>query len=550
MTDRLSRMLKQESDNVTATPQLRQRINARLRPSRTLRNRTLAVSLAVVLLLAGAIGWLVTSDRSVKQGLTKPPPQQSEYFPGYWPVATEHDAHLMQERMDVADEPWRRDPVAVAGKYAEHLGWSLPDEAGTGSTVNGSAAEGWSTSVEIRPMIGEGAEKIPGAKHVVSLIGLEGAEQPAWFVAGIVDENITVTDPKTGSSIASRVDVAGTGLTYEGNIVVTVSDDTGRKLGQEPTTAGGSEPTPFEGSISYETPHTEAGIVTFEGGSGIEGPSTDVTVVRVQFREHEDIPGEPVPGRPSDSSVANADEALGCFINARHNRDYDAARPCMTGSFAEAMPRDEFMGASSPWLERLVIISSAWDLERVTYTTVMYWGSSKVGAGGVEFLTEDMFTVAFEGDVTLVDGWVRGEQMHPVEATLPVTMHFLELGDTPKCEDGAPTPHSFTTAVRQLPKEAVLVDFVWSAVRELVTGHWAHEPDGAGPFPPGSRVRDVTLSGDKVTVILQGYRSDIDCDFASVALRDTIRSIPELQQADVEVLVEPSSPAPPARQGP
>jgi hypothetical protein len=536
MTDPLSRMLKQESDNVTATPQLRQRIKARIRPSRTLRNRALAISLVVVLLLAGAIGWLVTSDRSVKQGLTKPPPEQSEYFPGYWPVATEAEARATQERVDANGDTWMHDPSEVAGRYAsEELGWSLPDEAGVASPVNGSASEGWSTSVEIYPMIGEGQQKIPGPSHVVSLIGLKGAERPVWFVSGIVDENITVTDPKPGSSIASPAEVAGTGLTYEGNIVVTVIDDTGRKLGQQPTTAGGSEPVPFKGSVPYDTPHSETGIVMFEGGSGIEGPNTDVTVVRVNFEKHEEIPGQAVPGRPSDASVANADEALKCFINARHNRDYDAARPCMTDQFAEAMPRNDFMGASSPSLERLVIISSAWDLERVTYTTVMYWGSSKVGAGGVEFLTEDMFTVAFEGDVTLVDAWIRGEQLHPVEATLPVTMHFLALGDTPKCPDGTPTPDSFTTAVRQLPKEAVLQDFVWSVTRETVTGHWAHEPDGAGPFPPGVRVKDVTVSGQNVKVILEGYRSDTGCDYAFVALRDTIRSIPELEQANVEV---------------
>ena len=107
-------------------------------------------------------------------------------------------------------------------------------------------------------------------------------------------------------------------------------------------------------------------------------------------------------------------------------------------------------------------------------------------------------------------------------------MTFLAVGDTPKCANGQPTPDSFVTIHRVVPKEVVVDDLALSVTRELFTGPWPHEGDAAGAFPPGSRVESVSVANGVATVTVNpdSFARAGDCDFAAAAIRQTLTALP------------------------
>ena len=509
--------LGRESEAVTASPELKRRIDRRMGSGSTFRVRALAVSVALALVAVGVAVWLIAGRGPVRSSLIDEPSRDT-YFAGYWPVATRAEAEAMQERVDAGEETWRRDSRAVAKAYGESLGWMVAPNP----ELYGDTGHGGGTVITIRPMIGEGATKQPGTRHLVELETLgDGNKKPVWFVTGITSENIVLSAPSPNETIGSPVRVAGTGIAFEGNILVSVHDDDGRELGSQPVQAGGTERMPFDGEIGFSAPSAPAGTVRFEGGNGIGGPSTDVTIRRVRFGDSTATPVEPSPGQQGSVVPADymaADDAFRCFFNARRYRDLEMAKACMTERYAESITDPvEFIGPSSPNVERATIISSARDGDRVVYDTFVYWGSSS----GLQFVSEDTVTVLVEGDEAFVDAWTQGSQV-PMGETRTVGLKFLAPGDTPKCEGGAMTEDSFVTIDRVVPDEAVVDDLVLSVVREMATGHWAHEGDAADLFGPGTRVERVSVADGKATIELNRLPDRMPCDFVGEALGQTL----------------------------
>ena len=213
-------------------------------------------------------------------GPASTPAAPSAFFAGFWPESSEAEAAAMQKAFDNGHQPWRGDPDTVARLFAEHIaGWNIEV---TGSEVSGSAAEGWSAAVRFKVLIGE--EKLrPITAHTLQLVGLGGAEHPVWFVSGLSSDHIRVDTPSEGATVSSPVRVAGRASAYEGNVLVEVRDDSGRRLHSGHLQAEGVDMAPFQGSLELTPATTHGGILMVTGGSGA-GPVPDMTIVRIRFR--------------------------------------------------------------------------------------------------------------------------------------------------------------------------------------------------------------------------------------------------------------------------
>lgn len=198
---------------------------------------------------------------------------------------------------------------------------------------------------------------------------------------------------------------------------------------------------------------------------------------------------------PTPVDDGEVDEAFKCFFEARHRRDLEAGKLCMTKRYAASISDPvEFIGASSPTVERATIISSASQKGRVNFDTYVYWG----GSAGLDFVSEDTVRVVREGDRWLVDAWERGEEK-PVGQTTTVTLRFAAPGP-PDCavSDGT---RPLVSVEREIPQRVVPSDLALEVVRELFTGPWKHEGVASSSFPPGSRVESFQVN-DEPRVVL------------------------------------------------
>lgn len=215
----------------------------------------------------------------------RPKEEHDPYFPAFWDVTTLEEAREVQEAVDEGHQPWRLDPASVAERFAQDLaGWRV--EVIKVST-DGSAEEGWTASVILRPYIGEEEHLIPGPSHTLRLIGLRGAEHPAWFVAGLESEDIVVNTPEPADQVSSPMRVSGRGVAYEGTIHAQIEDDAGNALLRADSEdsilmAGAYEPAPFSGQLVFRRPGAPSGILILSADTGT-GPTPAISIVRIRF---------------------------------------------------------------------------------------------------------------------------------------------------------------------------------------------------------------------------------------------------------------------------
>jgi hypothetical protein len=218
-------------------------------------------------------------------GPIEPGNEEHDFFPGFWDVASVDQARDVQRAFDQGHQPWRGDPALVAEIFAKDLaGWRIEV---IGVSTAGSAEEGWTASVTFRPYIGEEEPLVPGPLHTLDLVGLEGAEHPAWFVAGLRSENIVVDTPEPGDEVSSPIRVTGRGVAYEASIFVAIRDDAGNVLlgsgYPEGYLMGGAyELAPFAGDLTFGSPHAPSGILVLQGDTGGKWVN-EMTIVRLRF---------------------------------------------------------------------------------------------------------------------------------------------------------------------------------------------------------------------------------------------------------------------------
>jgi hypothetical protein len=228
---------------------------------------------------------------------TPSPTATPAVFPAFYPVTTLEDARRLQDSVDNGHQPLTLLPQEVARQFArDYIGWQKVQLGPV--TKDGSAAAGWRATVEVSPYIGEGnpPTKI-GTRHVVELIGLQGAREPTWFVTAIRSDNIVldaVTGGPSGPSSTQPFRIRGRGLGFEGTINPQIKDDAGTVLHprkgrqSEGYVQGGSFAlAPFDATLPYDPPGTPAGVLILTAATGLEGPAPDWTVVRLSFTGRE-----------------------------------------------------------------------------------------------------------------------------------------------------------------------------------------------------------------------------------------------------------------------
>jgi hypothetical protein len=234
----------------------------------------------------GTRSLLPPSSPSSSPSHTQPAGEGDAFFPGFWDATTLEEAREIQRAVDEGHQPWRLDPAAVAERFVRDLvKWRIQVVE---TSTDGSPEEGWTASVILRPYIGEAEPpSFPGPRHTLRLIGLEGAEHPAWFVAGLESENIVVNTPEPGDPASSPLRVSGRGVAYEGTLHARIEDDAGNMLLRADSQngilmAGAYEPAPFSGDLRFSPPEAPSGILILSADTGV-GPTPAVTIVRLRF---------------------------------------------------------------------------------------------------------------------------------------------------------------------------------------------------------------------------------------------------------------------------
>ncbi len=456
--ERLRMVLKQQAENVTVSPALKHRIDARRGKTSNYRVRVLAVAGVAVAVVIALIAYF-TGGTEQKQGLVGTPGHET-YFAGYWPAHDLAGAQAIQERLDKREGPtWGLSPVETANEYAGQLGWTqrggtreYPQTAALrGGPVSGSSAEGWTATVDVIPQVPPDGHR--GPAHVIHLVGLPGTDDPAWFVSGVVDSNITVSDPASGATIGRFAPLKGNALVFEGQVNVTAFDDAGIALGHTTVMAGGSERTPFDGGIDLTKPSTPSGIIRFEGTNGIGGPSTDVTIVRVRFNLSSwssatatpELPPPPASTPEPVPAVGTADDTFHCFFEAKHNREFIRGELCMTERYSMTFKDPvEFIGPSSPSLQRATILSTTRTGTKEVYAVRTFYGSSS----GLVSTAEGQLTVLRDAGQWLVDNFTE-ENQHPIQKTMRVQLTFTRPeADQIDCGETGPADSAFVTVTR------------------------------------------------------------------------------------------------------
>lgn len=232
-----------------------------------------AVTLAVVLLGDGD-----GRDRVAAPGVTVAPTSSPAVSPAPTPAPTSQPSGpATPPAVDRSTAVWPvagtaglTDPVAAARAFAvDYLGFTDP--------VVGPFAQGDSRSgeVAVRP-------RADGPATTVLLRQLSGED--TWSVLGADTENITVTRPEAGATVSSPVEVAGTALAFEGNVLVQVRQDgTDAPLGQAPVTGGGDVPRPFAGAIPFRQPTSAYGALVLLTESAEDGSIWEAAALRVRL---------------------------------------------------------------------------------------------------------------------------------------------------------------------------------------------------------------------------------------------------------------------------
>jgi hypothetical protein len=117
-------------------------------------------------------------------------------------------------------------------------------------------------------------------------IELRRADDDAWYVLGSNTEDIVVTQPTPGTSLASPFETAGEALAFEGTVEVLVLTQTDPEpLGTGVVTGSGSPPPgPFQGDISFiPPPRPTAGVLVYRVTSPEDGRVVAATSIRVRL---------------------------------------------------------------------------------------------------------------------------------------------------------------------------------------------------------------------------------------------------------------------------
>jgi hypothetical protein len=161
-------------------------------------------------------------------------------------------------------------PVAAARAYAT-------DVLGFSELVLGGPRQ---TGEDMAEVVVQ--DRDDGPDTVISLQRAEGT----WFVLGSSTEDIVVTQPVPGTSLATTFETTGEAFAFEGNVeVLVLAQDDPTPLGQGTVTGSGAPPAgPFEEDITFAAPEAATpGILVYLVRSPEDGRVVQATSFRVRL---------------------------------------------------------------------------------------------------------------------------------------------------------------------------------------------------------------------------------------------------------------------------
>lgn len=119
-----------------------------------------------------------------------------------------------------------------------------------------------------------------------TVVSLEQRDDGAWYVIGSQTEEIVVSAPGPGTSLATPFETSGEALAFEGTVevVVLAQGDFG-PLGQGVVTGSGTPPAgPFSGTIEFASPaEPTPGVLVYRVRSPEDGRVVQATSLRVRL---------------------------------------------------------------------------------------------------------------------------------------------------------------------------------------------------------------------------------------------------------------------------
>ena len=119
-----------------------------------------------------------------------------------------------------------------------------------------------------------------------TLVSLEQRDDGAWYVIGSETEDIVVTAPGPGTSLATPFETTGEALAFEGTVeVVVLAQADPAPLGQGIVTGSGTPPAgPFSGTIEFRSPtEPTPGVLVYRVRSPEDGRVVQATSLRVRL---------------------------------------------------------------------------------------------------------------------------------------------------------------------------------------------------------------------------------------------------------------------------
>ena len=120
----------------------------------------------------------------------------------------------------------------------------------------------------------------------VTRVELMQGENGSWFVLGSTTDDISVTAPAPGTSLASPFDTSGEALAFEGSVeVLVLAQGDPTPIGQGVVTGSGTPPPgPFSGRIEFQPPEEPVpGVLVYRTRSPEDGRVVQATSVRVRL---------------------------------------------------------------------------------------------------------------------------------------------------------------------------------------------------------------------------------------------------------------------------
>ena len=232
----------------------------------------MAITRIITVLSALILGAAITTG----SGPLAPPALADAFaYQPMWPFASQDEADSwLRDGAGAAGEPWHADPKATALSFAkDYLGFAEIDRT---TTVTEHVDEAW---------VGVGYALPNGESNTAATIHLArfgAAPNAPWEVVGSLDDALTLSTPKYGSTVGTVIEAGGTITGVDESLHLQVRQSTqDNALGDYCCVPAGGESRPWSAKFSTLPPQPGAlTLVVWTGGHVADVEKFSVTGLR------------------------------------------------------------------------------------------------------------------------------------------------------------------------------------------------------------------------------------------------------------------------------